>query len=412
MPQRWLILIILNAGYFFVYFHRVSPAVLAPYLIEEFAASAASLGAMSSAYFYPYALSQPAVGVLTDRWGGRKVVALCTLIAAAGALLFALAPTLGFAAFGRALIGLGAAGLFIPALRILLQWFGPANFAQMNTLMLAVGNIGAIAASTPLAWLIQQITWRSSFFLIAAFTFLMALLAWIFVRNNPPGAGAGDAEKISASRPKAQFAEILRDRSFWMLAILFFVYGGPFSAFQGLWGYPFLIDVAKYDKIQASNLIMIIAFGVVLGGPVLGYLGDRTFSAYKRVMLSAVISLQVINWSAITFAGESLGSLSLGVIFFSMGMSLAGTLALVWSITRESFPSERLGTVMGLINLAPFLAGAIFQPLTGYIMDGVGKTHGIFPFAAYQRAFYLCLASSFAAFLFSLLLFRRKRIPI
>jgi len=34
--QRWLILIILSAAYFFVYFHRISTAVLAPYLIEEF----------------------------------------------------------------------------------------------------------------------------------------------------------------------------------------------------------------------------------------------------------------------------------------------------------------------------------------------------------------------------------------
>jgi sugar phosphate permease len=408
LSQRWIILIILNAGYFFVYFHRISPAVLAPPMMAEFAASAASLGAMASAYFYPYSLSQPAVGVLTDRWGGRRVVALSTLIAAVGSLLFALAPTLAFAAFGRALIGLGAAGVFVPAMRILLQWFGPSYFAQMNTLLLAVGNIGAIAASTPLAWMVQQTGWRSSFLFIGAVSFAVCVLSWIFIRNAPAAGKPKFQGNAPAPAPPTPSGPIFKNRAFWILIALFFVYGGPFSTFQGLWGYSFLIDVAKYDKIQAGNLLMIIAFGVILGGPVLGYLGDRPLSRHKGAMLSAVILLQAINWLGVTFLGPSLGSLSFAVIFFLMGMSLAGTLALVWSITRETFPSERLGTVMGIINLAPFLAAAIFQPVTGYIMDRVGRTDGIFPFAAYQHAFLLCLASVCLSFLISLSLVRRR----
>jgi len=111
IPQRYLIFLILNATYFFVYFHRVSTAVLAPYLMEAFSASGVSLGAMSSAYFYPYALSQPIVGMLADRFGARKVITISTFIEFLGALLFGLAPTLFLAALGRGLIGLGAAGV-------------------------------------------------------------------------------------------------------------------------------------------------------------------------------------------------------------------------------------------------------------------------------------------------------------
>ena len=73
LPQRWLILILLNALYFFVYFHRISTGVLAPSLMEAFSASAASLGGMSSAYFYPYALSQPIVGILRTASGPGRL---------------------------------------------------------------------------------------------------------------------------------------------------------------------------------------------------------------------------------------------------------------------------------------------------------------------------------------------------
>jgi MFS family permease len=178
LPQRWLILIVINAVYFSVYFHRISSAVLAPYLMETFSTTAASLGAMSSAYFYPYALTQPLVGMLTDRWGARKVVTLSTLIGFIGALLFGLAPSLFMASMARGLIGLGAAGVFVPALKILLPWFGPQAFAQMNAILLAVGNFGAIMASTPYAWLLQEMGWRSSFFLIAGITYSWPSSPW------------------------------------------------------------------------------------------------------------------------------------------------------------------------------------------------------------------------------------------
>ena len=409
LPQRWLIFIALNAVYFFVYFHRISTAVLAPYLIEAFSASATGLGVMSSAYFYPYALSQPIVGMAADRWGPRKVITLSTLIGFGGALIFGLAPTLFMASIARALIGLGAAGIFVPALKLLLPWFGSRSFARMNAVLLAVGNVAAIVASTPFAWFIQQIGWRFSFFFIAGVTLLLAILCWVYLQDLPPGSPSPpEGMGKNPTAPKTTFGDILRNPFFWTIFALFFTYGAPFSTFQGLWGYPFLIDVFRYDKLQASNLLMVIAFGVILGGPFLSYLGDKPFAGRKQTLLSICIAAQVLNWSCIVFGGPSLGSFTLSIIFFAMGTSLAGTLSLVWAIIREVAPPDRLGTAMGLINPAPFLGVALFQPATGYLMDRVGKVSGTFPFEAYRSAFGLCLISVSVAFIISLLVKKRK----
>jgi MFS family permease len=192
------------------------------------------------------------------------------------------------------------------------------------------------------------------------------------------------------------------------MAALFFAYGGPFSTFQGLWGYPYLIDVFGYRKLEASNLIMVIAFGVIAGGPVLGYLTDKTFAGKKRYFLSACIAVQVLNWFLIAFVSPRFGPWALGFIFFIMGMMLAGTLAVVWAIVWEESPPERMGTAMGLLNPAPFLGVATFQPITGYLMDRVGKIGGAFPLEAYQNAFTLCFVSIFAAMGLSFLLWKKK----
>ena len=404
LPQRWVILIVINAVYFLVYFHRISPAVLAPYLMEAFSTTAASLGAMSSAYFYPYALTQPLVGMLTDRWGARKIVALSTMIGFIGALLFGLAPSLFAASLARGLIGLGAAGVFVPALKILLPWFGPKAFAQMNAIILAVGNFGAIVASTPYAWLLQEMGWRSSFYLIAGITLLLAIISLVYLQDLPPGLSAKEEERRQTQpTPPKNDGKIFHTPFLWWMTILFLIYSGPFTTFQGLWGYSFLIDVHKYDKIQASNLIMTMALGVILGGPFLIYSIDRLFPGKKRSMLSVCIAVQTFNWICITFLGRSLGYISLVLIFLLMGTMMAGALSLYWAIVREVSPGERLGTIMGWMNPAPFLGVALFQPLTGFLMDRVGKIGGAFPFEAYQHAFLLCLAAVAVGFVISLI---------
>ena len=409
VSQRWLILIILNAVYFFVYFHRISTGVLAPYLIAEFQASGASLGAMSSAYFYPYALSQPVVGMLTDRFGPRKVIFISIFIEFLGALIFAVAPSLLIAALGRGFIGLGAAGVFVPALKLFIPWFGAQAFGRMNIILLAVGNVGAIVASTPFAWVIRQIGWRTSFFIIAAILLLLTLLCRAGIQDTPPGYIPPSAEEKPAS-PLAggSFQAIVRSPFFWVMAALFYAYGGPLSTFQGLWGYPYLIDVFGYDKLGAGNLIMMIACGVIVGGALMAHLVDKTFARKKRHFLSAVLAVQVVNWFLIAFLSPRFGPWALGLIFFSMGMMMAGTLSVLWAIVREEAPQEKLGTALGLINPAPFLGVATLQPLTGYLMDQAGRVAGAFSPAAYRNAFALCMASMFVALMISLVVLRRK----
>ena len=89
---------------------------------------------------------------------------------------------------------------------------------------------------------------------------------------------------------------------------------------------------------------------------------------------------------------------------------MAGALSLYWAIVREVSPGERLGTIMGWMNPAPFLGVALFQPLTGFLMDRVGKSGGAFPFEAYQHAFLLCLAAVAAGFVISLVANRAGKV--
>ncbi len=71
LSYRWVCLVTLWFVYFFVYFDRVAPAVVAPELMKAFNISAASLGLLSAAYFYPYAAMQIPSGILSVFLGPR-----------------------------------------------------------------------------------------------------------------------------------------------------------------------------------------------------------------------------------------------------------------------------------------------------------------------------------------------------
>ena len=102
------IFLLFAAGYFLSYLFRTVNAVLAPDLVAAFSLSAADLGLMTALYFMSFAGMQPALGILLDRYGPRRVQAALLLAAALGAALFAAAESRGTLFLARTLIGLGA----------------------------------------------------------------------------------------------------------------------------------------------------------------------------------------------------------------------------------------------------------------------------------------------------------------
>ena len=75
--------------FFYAWVLRVAPSVMVEELMRDFAVGAAVLGNLSAAYFYGYAGMQIPVGVLLDRFGPRRLVAVAALLCAGGCVLFA-----------------------------------------------------------------------------------------------------------------------------------------------------------------------------------------------------------------------------------------------------------------------------------------------------------------------------------
>jgi MFS family permease len=96
-----------------------------------------------------FAAAQIPIGILLDRYGPRRVQSAVLVAAAAGAALFAVSDNFLLLLAGRALIGLGVAASSTSGLKALVLWFPKDRIPLLNGLMIMLGALGAVTATSP-----------------------------------------------------------------------------------------------------------------------------------------------------------------------------------------------------------------------------------------------------------------------
>lgn len=410
---RRLILWVLALAYFFVYFHRLSLSVVADELAREFSASAGAIGLLGSLYFYCYALMQFPSGLLSDSLGPRKTVAFFLIIASLGSVVFAFSPNMETAFAGRVLVGLGVAMVFVPAMKIFSQWFKADEFATMAGVLNAVGGAGVLAATWALALMAESLGWRLSFALIGACTIVISLLAWMIVRDRPGKAERaalfGGDETVQNNRsgkdPGKDEAKIgllegarrvVSEKYFWPLAVWFFFDCGVFFGFGALWAGPYLMDVYGMARSQAGSVLSMIAWGMILGSPFLGFLSDRVLKSRKKVFLLCSVLL-FVQLLFLKLFPAGLPPAALYAFFFLFSICSSSIVVIGFTMAKEMFPVSIAGASIGAVNLFPFLGGAVFMPLLGGVLDFYPRSGGALPEEAYGAVIAVLLAASGAA---------------
>src|SRR5512136_2152074 len=383
LSYRWAIFSVLAIAYFFVYFHRVSPAILSIDLQIAFGVSAASIALLSSVYFYAYAIMQLPSGLLTDGLGPRKTVSFFTLIAAAGALLTGIASTFELVVTGRLLIGIGVSMIYIPTMKILASWYRENEFASLAGILLAIGNLGALSAAGPLALISSVLGWQQVFIMVGIITLILAISAWIIIRDRPsdmnlpsiqeieaeekggPVPDAGKVEKIPMG--KALKMTFGAGRKFWPLAIWFFLFYGSIMVYQGLWAGPFFHDILGWDTARYGLVLTFIGIGMIFGGPIAGYISDKILNSRKKVLIIGTLALTFI-WAIIWMtAGQITSAEVYMAINFAFGF-FGGFLVVSFAQIKELFPISIVGTSTAALNIFPFAGGAILQQVSGLML--------------------------------------------
>ncbi len=384
---RWTAFILVSGAYVLSFFHRIAPAAIAGELRAAFGASGAELGALAATYFAAYTLMQVPTGVLVDGLGPRRVVTLGGIAAGAGSILFGLAASLGLAAAGRALVGLGVSVAFIALLKLVAAWFRDREFATLSGLVMFMGNLGAILSARPLAWAVGQVSWRAVFVAIGVASIAGAALTALLVRDHPGEAGLPSMRAVEGEAEHPPHAGrwyeglwlVLRNRLTWPGFFVNLGLGGSYLAFAGLWAVPFLTDGRGQTRDEATvhTTVMLVAFA--LSSLATGKLSDRLG---RRKPLTVGIGLVYVLCWLPWLAGAELGRGAGLALFALMGASATG-FTLSWASVKEVNPPALAGTAMAVVNTGVFLGPTLYQPLVGWVLDRAGFRAGLGVLAAF-----------------------------
>ncbi|MEC7943692.1 MAG: MFS transporter, partial [Pseudomonadota bacterium] len=259
-----------GVGYYLSYFFRTINAVISENLSTELGLGPANLGLLTSFYLIAFACAQIPLGIALDRYGPRTVNGFLLMIAGVGATIFAFAQSFETLLLGRALIGLGVSAALVSACKANAIWFSADRIPLMNNLIGAFGALGALSATRPVELILQVVSWRDIFGYLAVTTVLIALVILTLV---PEKREVRPAQQ-NASEQLESYKNIICDRYFWRVSLMYAFSGAAFVSYQTLWADPWLRDVAGLEQAERANYLLAIQAGFLLGLLITGMVAD------------------------------------------------------------------------------------------------------------------------------------------
>jgi MFS family permease len=340
------------------------------------------------------------MGPMLDRIGPRIIMTFSSWIGALGAFLFAFGTSFQTALLGRILIGAGMSSMLMGSFKTFTLRYPPEKFATLVGIISSIGTLGNILAASPLAYLTSIIGWRNTFLIAGGITILLgALIFWILKGEKIK---EEKALPFSENKPEIgifqSFRIILGSLAFWQFgAVAFFRYG-IFVSLQGLWLGPYLIYIKGLSPIQAGHVLIMLAIGVILGGPIGGHLSDRVFRSRKGVTLAG-LGLYSISLFPLIGVLEINHPFWFGLIFFFMGF-FCGFGMLIYAHAKELFPTTISGTVMTWVNFFTMAGPALFMPALGKIIESFPRIANSYPAEAYHLSFFICFIGMVLSLIF------------
>ena len=379
------------------FFHRTAPAAIAFELTRAFSINATMLGTLAATYFYVYTVLQIPVGVLADTLGPRKLLAAGSIVAAFGSLAFALAPGWEIAAAGRTLVGVGVSVAFISILKVSALWFPANRFATLNGFTMFAGNLGAVVAGAPLAWIVTQMSWRTVFVALAILSALLGIATWLFVRDTPQQRGFAPVATLASARTanvdwRHALASVLRNRATWPGFLVNVGIGGSYLAFAGLWAVPWLEHAYGMSRVVAAQHVSMLLVGVAFGSLAVGWISDRVGN--RRVLMRVFAFAYAASWIPLLMRAPWPPGATLAW-FLLMGLVIPG-FTLAWTVAKEVNRPEHSGIATSVVNVGIFLGTGILQPLVGWEIDR-GRVAGSIDDAWSRAAWLLAAAAAFGA---------------
>ena len=342
--------------------HVVVPAIMAQHLMPLWHLSAATAGAMASAYAFGYMLVVPVLTALTDRVDARGILLAGSVVSGLGTILFGLfADGLVSASLFWAVAGAGFGGAYMPGLKALTDRLPTGDISRSVTLYTSSFSIGV-----GLSFLFSQLIaasygWHAAFVVTGIAPLAMIVVCLMLAPFKP----------VPSPGHPLDFRPVLRNR-----AALGYIFGYGAHCFE-LYGmrtwivafWTFVAARQKADVFLGPVAVSVLVTLLSVPASVLGNEASIRFGRHRAITAIMLASAAVALCIGIC---AGLSPLILLPLVFLYGLTVPGDSgSLTAGMSQSAVPANR-GATMALHSTVGFATSALGAWGTGMALDAAG----------------------------------------
>ena len=371
---RWWIVGLLFLASAKNYLDRQTLSILAPSIQSNLHISDIAYGNIVNLFLLAYGFAYLISGRITDWLGTRaSMVLFMSWWSVAGMLTAWVRSAVGLGG-ARFLLGLGEAGNYTVAPKVVAEWF-PARERGVAIGIYTLGaTIGATLAPLLILGLSHRWGWQAAFTVIGA-TGLVWLVPWWWLYHSPERhpyitdaeravvpAAASDGEGPRATE-WSRWRAVLGRRDVWLLLGARMI-TDPVWYFYQFWLAKYLFATRQVEQQQLGiTWVVYLAadFGTVGGGLFSGWLVRRGAAPLSGRLRAMLVSAAVVPLSCLVPVAPTVGLV--------LGLSMAVVLAhMAWltnisALVVDAIPRECVATAFGVIAAGSTFGGLLMNEI-------------------------------------------------
>jgi ACS family hexuronate transporter-like MFS transporter len=378
---RWWVAGLIFLATLINFVNRLTVAVLGPVITSQLGLSASEFASLTTVFLAAYTISQGLSGRLYDRIGAKRGFTVSIVVWSLASMAHAFANGLASLNCARFVLGLGEAGNWPGAAKVIAEWFPPRQRALGMGIFNSGTSIGSVVAPPLIIAMQTAFGWRTTFVVVGGAGFVWLAL-WLSFYESPerhPRISAEELRELRESREdketrRATWGEIMRHREAWAIVL------ARFCADPVWWLYVTWLPMYLY-KVHGFSVQQIGAFawlpfvaadaGALTGGWLSGYLIGRGWPV-DRARKSVIVLGTVCMCSGVfaAWATSAWASLAwIAVVLFGFQTWINN----VQTMPSDYFPSSAVGAVTGMGGVGAGIGAMLLTQTTGLVVDRLGS---------------------------------------
>jgi ACS family hexuronate transporter-like MFS transporter len=425
---RWFIVVLLLIATTINYLDRQIIGLLKPVLEVEFGWTETDFARIVMAFTAAYAVGLLISGGLIDKVGTRVGYTVTVIVWSVAGMLHALARSAWGFGLARIGLGLGEAGNFPAAVKVVAEWFPEKERALATGIFNAGTSIGVVSALLIVPAILNYFGWQEVFWITGALGLIWVMFWWVFYevparqkRLSPgerayietglttlPGGPNTDHNDATTSdstdtdhATKRNVIEATTERQSinWRRLFTFpqtwaFIAGkaliDPIYWFFLFWLPSYFAAHFSLDLRKPSLQLMTIYAATTVGSIGGGYLSSLLVKRGWPVLRARKASLLAFAFMEVSIILAQFADspwVAVGLISLAVAVHQAWATN-IFTMASDLFPKEAVSSVVGIGGMAGAIGGILFPMLVGYLLDGYKEAGNIV--AGYNVLFTLC----------------------